>query len=244
MKSLRTLLVIFSLTFAAAISTWLYISADSRNGKLFDEDDPDLPTGSVQIDKEEYMRLRSDQLAMWRGVSTAKQGSRAKAIREMERSETQLTARREATGERPSAVARWRALGPSPIPVNAATAYSGRISAIAVHPTNPDIVYVGAAQGGLYRSSNGGATWMPLLDDALTLSIGAIAISPSDPSTIFVGTGETAFSGDSFFDNAKMRTSVVVLPPRSIATGPAFPGVICWSGTVSGRRPTGAIARL
>ena len=200
MKTLRSLLVVFSIFVIAIFSTWWYISAEQPNGKPFDESEPDLPSpSSVKIDKEEYMRLRADQLGMWRGVDTARQGSRTKAIREMERGERELEAKREELNQRPSAVARWRALGPAPIPVNAATSYSGRISAIAVHPTNPDIVYVGAAQGGVYRSLNAGATWTPLLDDALTLSIGSIAISPSDPSTIFVGTGETAFSLDSFF---------------------------------------------
>ena len=200
MKTLRSLLVVFSIFVITALSTWWYISAERPNGKPFDESEPDLPSpSSVKINKEEYMRLRADQLGMWRGVDTAKPGSRTKAIRDMERGERELAAKREQLNQRPSGVARWHALGPAPIPVNAATSYSGRISAIAVHPTNPDIVYVGAAQGGVYRSLNAGATWTPLLDDALTLSIGSIAISPSNPSTIFVGTGETAFSLDSFF---------------------------------------------
>ena len=213
-----------SLVLVAGFSAWLYISAENLDGKPFDEIEPDLPRENLHIDKEEYMRLRSDQLAMWRGVSTAKQGSRGSAIREMERSETALNARRAASGERPSAVARWRALGPAPIPVNASTSYSGRIAAIAVHPTNPDIVYVGAAQGGLYRSLNGGASWTPLLDDALSLAIGSIAISPSNPSTIYVGTGETAFSGDSFFGVGVYRitnadTNPVVSGPLNKAAG-------------------------
>lgn len=200
MKTFRSLIVIFAFIVVAGASAWWYISAEQPDGKPFNESEPDMPSPlSVKIDKEEYMRLRADQLGMWRGVDTAKQGSRTRAIREMERSERELAARREASDQRPLAVARWRSLGPAPIPVNAATSYSGRISAIAVHPTNPDIVYIGAAQGGVYRSLNAGATWTPLLDDALTLSIGSIAISPSNPSTIFVGTGETAFSADSFF---------------------------------------------
>ncbi|HYR58310.1 MAG TPA: hypothetical protein VEO95_06770, partial [Chthoniobacteraceae bacterium] len=74
---------------------------------------------------------------------------------------------------------------------------SGRISAIAVHPTNPSIVYVGAAQGGVYRSLDGGTTWTPLLDAAAKLSIGALAIDPQSASTLFVGTGEANLSGDS-----------------------------------------------
>jgi hypothetical protein len=68
-----------------------------------------------------------------------------------------------------------------------------------VHPANPNIVYVGAAQGGVYRSLDGGATWTPLMDSALSLAIGAITIDPLDPTRVFVGTGEGNLSGDSFF---------------------------------------------
>ena len=78
-------------------------------------------------------------------------------------------------------------------------AVSGRVTVIAVHPTNENIVYVGTAQGGLYRSLNGGATWTPLTDNALSLAIGSIAIDPLDPTTLVVGTGEGNLSADSFF---------------------------------------------
>ena len=59
-------------------------------------------------------------------------------------------------------LAPWIPLGPAPIPngqtVGISTPVSGRTISIAVHPTNPNIVYVGAAQGGLYRSTDGGRT--------------------------------------------------------------------------------------
>jgi photosystem II stability/assembly factor-like uncharacterized protein/outer membrane biosynthesis protein TonB len=91
----------------------------------------------------------------------------------------------------------WQAIGPAPI--GGSGGYSGRMTSIAVHPTNPNIAYVGAAQGGVYRTLDGGATWTPLLDTALTLAVGAVAIAPSDPTTVYVGTGEANHSGDSFF---------------------------------------------
>ncbi|HEX6184513.1 MAG TPA: MBG domain-containing protein [Pyrinomonadaceae bacterium] len=97
----------------------------------------------------------------------------------------------------------WTSVGPAPIP-NGQTfgvthAVSGRVTAIAIHPTNPDIAYVAAAQGGVYRTLDGGATWTPIFDDAQTLSIGALALAPSQPSTLYVGTGEGNFSCDSYF---------------------------------------------
>jgi hypothetical protein len=97
----------------------------------------------------------------------------------------------------------WTPLGPAPIPngqtTTIATAVSGRITAIAVHPSNPSIVYVGAAQGGVYRTLDGGATWTPIFDSAASLAIGALALAPSDPTILYVGTGEANLAGDSFF---------------------------------------------
>jgi hypothetical protein len=120
----------------------------------------------------------------------------------------------------------WKPVGPDPIPFNASVSYSGRVSAIAVDPVDPNIVYVGTAQGGLYRSLNGGASWTPLMDNALTMAIGAIAIAPSDRTTVFVGTGEPELSGDSFFGVGIYRISnansnAVVSGPFNLNAGAA-----------------------
>jgi hypothetical protein len=97
----------------------------------------------------------------------------------------------------------WTPIGPAPLPngqtFGVTQAVSGRVSAIAIHPTNPDIAYVGTAQGGVYRTLDGGATWTAVFDNAQTLAVGSIAIAPSQPSTIYVGTGEGNFSCDTYF---------------------------------------------
>lgn len=67
---------------------------------------------------------------------------------------------------------------------------SGRITAIDVVVSNPDIMYIGAASGGLWKSTSGGATFDPIFDNQTSASIGAIAIQQSNPSVIWVGTGE------------------------------------------------------
>ena len=67
---------------------------------------------------------------------------------------------------------------------------SGRITAIDVVQSNPDIIYAGAASGGLWRSTGGGLNWEPLFDDEEVLGIGAIAINQNNPDEIWVGTGE------------------------------------------------------
>lgn len=67
---------------------------------------------------------------------------------------------------------------------------SGRVTAIDVVHNNPDIMYVGTASGGLWKSASGGITWEPVFEKEVTASIGAVAIQQSNPSVIWVGTGE------------------------------------------------------
>lgn len=67
---------------------------------------------------------------------------------------------------------------------------SGRVTAIDVVLSNPDVMYVGTASGGLWKSTSGGIDWKPIFDDQPTASIGAVAIQQSNPSVIWVGTGE------------------------------------------------------
>jgi photosystem II stability/assembly factor-like uncharacterized protein len=67
---------------------------------------------------------------------------------------------------------------------------SGRVTAIDVVLNNPDVMYVGTASGGLWKSTSGGIKWEPVFDNELTASIGAVEIQQSNPSVIWVGTGE------------------------------------------------------
>ncbi len=67
---------------------------------------------------------------------------------------------------------------------------SGRVTAIDVVTSNPDVMYVGTASGGLWKSTSGGIKWNPVFDNEATASIGAVAIQQSNPSVIWVGTGE------------------------------------------------------
>jgi photosystem II stability/assembly factor-like uncharacterized protein len=76
----------------------------------------------------------------------------------------------------------WYSIGPRNV--------NGRVKALAVDPTNPDIVYAGAASGGVWKSNDGGQTWDALWDTQESLAIGAIGTAPGTPSTIYVGSGE------------------------------------------------------
>ena len=99
----------------------------------------------------------------------------------------------------------WLPLGPSPIP-NGQTLgapperpVSGRVTAIAIDPHDSNVVYVAGAQGGVFRTLDGGQTWVELMARAKNVAIGSITIDPSDPDDLLVGTGEGNFSGDSHF---------------------------------------------
>src|SRR5689334_22457529 len=66
----------------------------------------------------------------------------------------------------------------------------GRIDDIAVVESDPRIMYVATAAGGIFKTTNGGVTFTPLTDKLPVNTIGDIAIAPSDPSILYVGMGE------------------------------------------------------
>ena len=217
----RLLLLLVLVVGALGASTW-YIGAQGLVD-LFGASQPDLPPTMSKdaIGMERFLQMRSEHIAMLRGLDTMKQESRSNAIREMETKERELAARGESVQ-----TASWRPLGPAPIPngqtLSRTDPVSGRIAALAVDPSDPNIVYAGAAQGGFYRSLDGGANWVPLLDNALSLATGAIAISPSDPTTVFVGTGESSFSADGFFGVGIYRITNATTVP--VISGPLNAG--------------------
>ncbi|HEY8055118.1 MAG TPA: hypothetical protein VIE13_04305 [Terriglobales bacterium] len=67
---------------------------------------------------------------------------------------------------------------------------AGRTVAVSGNPAQPDTFYMGAADGGVWKTINDGTTWEPIFDHEPVASIGAIAVAPSDPNIVYVGTGE------------------------------------------------------
>jgi hypothetical protein len=90
----------------------------------------------------------------------------------------------------------WTAIGPGSLQSGGGLV-SGRIAGIAVDPTNANNIYIAAAGGGVWKTTNGGTSWTPLTDNQVTLAMGAIAIAPTDPMKIYAGTGEANNSEDS-----------------------------------------------
>src|SRR5437016_8318178 len=83
----------------------------------------------------------------------------------------------------------------------------GRIDDFAVVESNPDIIYVGTASGGVFKTRNGGTTWEPVFDDQTTSTIGAIAVAPSDPSIVWAGTGEANNRQSSSWGNGVYKST-------------------------------------
>ena len=67
---------------------------------------------------------------------------------------------------------------------------SGRVTSVDAVVDNPDIIYIGTASGGVWKTDNGGTTWEPIFDEQPIQNIGAVTIQQSNPSVIWAGTGE------------------------------------------------------
>ncbi len=83
---------------------------------------------------------------------------------------------------------KFRNIGPA--------AAGGRVSAVVGIPGQPNVYYIGAAGGGVFKTIDGGISWKPIFEKEATSSIGAIAVAPSNPNYVWVGTGEANLRND------------------------------------------------
>ncbi|MDX1446580.1 VPS10 domain-containing protein [Lishizhenia sp.] len=86
----------------------------------------------------------------------------------------------------------WSLVGPKSLPTNLTGQLNGngRLSAIAFHPTDTNIIYVGAPAGGLWKTTDHGATWTEYSAGLTRLGVSSIVIHPTQPDTIYIGTGD------------------------------------------------------
>jgi hypothetical protein len=154
------------------------------------------------MDPKAYeFELETDALLRGEFLRTARLGGRFRWLllrRATDRRTVPLFGRRAALRQKVERFQRPRALrtaaGPCQwLPVGPRN-INGRIRCLAVDPTNGNVVYAGAADGGVWKTTDGGQSWRALTDDQDSLAIGALAIDPSAPDTVYAGTGEPLLS--------------------------------------------------
>src|SRR6185437_5856663 len=95
----------------------------------------------------------------------------------------------------------WISIGPFGTPLANHDVISGQTNAVAIDPRDVNVIYLGASEGGVWKTRDGGIDWIPLTDTQLvrklpsgiskgTMSIGALAINPSNPQVVYAGTGD------------------------------------------------------
>jgi photosystem II stability/assembly factor-like uncharacterized protein len=87
-----------------------------------------------------------------------------------------------------------------------------RVNSLAVHPTNENIIYAGFERGGIWKTINGGTSWLPIFDTQTTLSGADICIDPNNANTVYIATGDpnipfTTFSGNGVYKSTNAGTS-------------------------------------
>jgi len=146
-------------------------------------------------------------------------GARLRALRQLDAMTTlerQTHAPRLAASQYSAAIdpfISWTPVGPQPTTTDAnllgggTPVASGRVTALAVDPSNSSVVFLGAAEGGVWKTTDGGNTWVPLTDTQASLAVGSIALDPSNPSTVYVGTGEENFNGDAYYGAGILKST-------------------------------------
>ncbi len=119
----------------------------------------------------------------------------------------------------------WTPLGPDPISDSIyGTKNSGRVTGLAIAPGSPQTLYLAAAGGGVWSSTNNGSTWATNTDLQPDIAMGSVAVDPSTTAAIFAGTGEDndcldCYYGDGIFESTDSGSTWSLSNPGGIFTG-------------------------
>ena len=209
---------------------------------------PETPIADADAD---HVQERAEWFLRGRvvpGKSSAELRHKAYQAKIRARAAALLRAQTASSSQAATTFGSWTALGPVPLASDASGGFqdyrqvSGRATAVAIDPADPggNIVYIGGAQGGVWKSTDAATsvpnnvTWTPVTDDQATPSIGSIVIRPgnSDPSksVILVGTGEADNSGDSYFGLGILRSADGGNSWTLVATANSSSGTVSFSG--------------
>jgi uncharacterized protein (TIGR03437 family) len=177
-----------------------------------------IPSFAQEREKDDHQKERDEWFYSQRSYprSQIPAGARFNAIAEIKRIDRAVRARHRqslATAAIDGSLAAtldaatWTSIGPRPTDLNSTYVTAGRVNAIAIDPRDNDVVYIGAAEGGVWKTTDGGINWKPLTDDQASLASGAIAIDPTNPDTVYVGTGEENFAQDSYYGAGILKST-------------------------------------
>ena len=160
------------------------------------------PPGDRKEGEEEQIRARSEWFVQQRGLDQVPRADLA-------RRDAVLDVKRRRDAESGRWDLQWTPVGPESMTMLhwSMGDVSGRVSALAVHPTNENVIYLGSASGGLWKTINGGSSWQPIFDDVGTQTIGALYLDPAAPDTLWVGTGEQGQNCWSYFGMGLFRST-------------------------------------
>ena len=147
-----------------------------------------LPAGAKEIPVEKYIEAKGQMDAMPQ-YSTAQN-------RYLPSRNAMKASQSEAASE---ALGTWTSLGPGNI--------GGRTRTLLIHPTNPNVMYAAGVAGGVWKSTNSGASWQPLTDMMANIAVSCLTFDPSNPNVIYAGTGEGVFNGDAVRGAGIFRTT-------------------------------------
>ncbi len=164
--------------FIFCVATYLNANAQSSEAE---------EKGQKWLDR--WVEFESQRLAP-NGEAYEPQVFLAEAVRE--------ASRKNLTQSKTSAMSNWVPIGPMTKPPGGFHSLlhgMGRINTMAFHPSDSNTFWVGVAQGGVWKTVDGGQSWTPLTDDLPILRISDIAVDPTDPDIIYISVGDYAYMG-------------------------------------------------
>ncbi|MCA1564738.1 MAG: carboxypeptidase regulatory-like domain-containing protein [Acidobacteria bacterium] len=155
-----------------------------------------LPEGETELPVERYFTALAKIKNMPQFSSALNKVVAAKETRMGKSAQTQKAAGKDARDAQPNlvgdqqggALGIWEDLGPGNV--------GGRTRALLINPIDPDIMYTAGVAGGIWKSTNAGASWAPLDDFMANIAVTCMAFDPTNPDIIWAGTGEGFFNAD------------------------------------------------
>ncbi len=177
-----------------------------------------IPSFAQQRERDDHQRERDEWFYSQRSYprSQIPAGARLNAIAEIKRIDRAVRAIHQQPPEAAAIdgsvattldASTWTSIGPRPTDLGSIYVTAGRVNAIAIDPRDNNVVYMGAAEGGVWKTTDGGINWTPLTDGQNSLASGAIAIDPTNPDTVYAGTGEENFAIDSYYGAGILKST-------------------------------------